>query len=211
MLKKNYKKILNKKTGFTVIESLVAIFILVISLTGPMVFSQSGLRASFISRDQITAFFLAQDAIEYVKNVRDDNVLKNISGTATNWLADLEDCFVEDAGDPGCSIDTLTPNVQQCNSFIDGCITNLDDSGSNYNVLTQTDNPGSLNDGVMGLNRGEDSIFARHITIEPVDATEISNSNEVEISIYIRWNTPQTIGVREIVVKENMFNWASGI
>ena len=84
---KNFiKKIIKEKTnrGFTVLETLVAVFILVLAITGPMVFAQSGLRTAFLARDQITAFFLAQDAIETIKNIRDTNALQG-----NDWLEDI--------------------------------------------------------------------------------------------------------------------------
>jgi len=76
-MKNKIKKLIENKKGFTIVESLFAIFILVISVTGPMAFTQSGLRASFIARDQVTAFYLAQDAIEYITQYR--NLKKSIT------------------------------------------------------------------------------------------------------------------------------------
>jgi prepilin-type N-terminal cleavage/methylation domain-containing protein len=199
---RNNKKIISTKQGFTIIESLVAIFILVISLTGPMVFSQSGLRASFVSRDQITAFYLAQDAIEYIKNVRDNNVLADLNDpdTTVDWLNGLGECF-----NNGCSIDTINTAISNCTIFSPGCMTDPDDPESSAEYLEIND------EGKFVVSGGvEDSIFARHIIIEPIDNSYIAD-DQVEITVYVRWNTSQTIGVRQIVVKETMFNWALGI
>jgi prepilin-type N-terminal cleavage/methylation domain-containing protein len=74
-------KNLKKNSGFTMIESLVAIFIILLAITGPMVFAQNGLRTAFLSRDQITAFFLAQDVIESIKNYRNGEAKKIVDGT----------------------------------------------------------------------------------------------------------------------------------
>jgi prepilin-type N-terminal cleavage/methylation domain-containing protein len=60
------------KRGFTIMETLVAILILLAVITGPLAFIQSGLRASFVARDQIVAFYLAQDAMEAIKNILDN-------------------------------------------------------------------------------------------------------------------------------------------
>jgi prepilin-type N-terminal cleavage/methylation domain-containing protein len=70
MYKDKFKKnTIRTSSGFTLIETLVAIFILVLATTGPLSFAQSGLRASFVARDQVVAFYLAQDAIETIKNL----------------------------------------------------------------------------------------------------------------------------------------------
>ena len=57
--------------GFTLLETFVAITILMFAVVGPLTIVSKALNASYDSRDQITAFYLAQDAIEYIRNVRD--------------------------------------------------------------------------------------------------------------------------------------------
>ncbi|MBL7045638.1 MAG: type II secretion system protein [Parcubacteria group bacterium] len=74
----------NKKRGFTLIETLVAISILVVSVAGPLTLSSKGLVAAFFARDQVTAFYLAQEGIEFIRNVRDENILEGSS-----WLNGL--------------------------------------------------------------------------------------------------------------------------
>ncbi len=64
----------NKKiiSGFTLIEALVAISLLMIAISSPIMLAQKGLSSSILSRDQMIASFLAQDGIEAVKNIRDE-------------------------------------------------------------------------------------------------------------------------------------------
>ena len=75
--------IMNKK-GFTIIETLVAVTILMISIAGPLTIAQKSLMASIYARDQVTASFLAQDFIEKIKNERSNALM---SGTTFNaWV-----------------------------------------------------------------------------------------------------------------------------
>lgn len=75
--------------GFTLIETLVAISILVIAIAAPMTLASQSLSIAFYARDQITAFHLAQEAIEAIRSKRDGNVLLNMSGFPTDLLADI--------------------------------------------------------------------------------------------------------------------------
>lgn len=183
---KNSLKVDNKrKRGFTIIESLVAIFILLISITGPLYFTQGALRVAFVARDQITAFFLAQDAIEYVKNVRDKNSITNINGGSDNWLSGLSNCL----GVDGCTIDTTnndpTPVDVIANPSTD-TVLKIDTASELFNHTS-----------------GNDSIYSRSILIE-----EIVGSVEAIITVKITWKTHEAIGERTIEVKEHIFNWA---
>jgi len=67
-----------KNKGFTIIETLVAITILMIAITGPLTVSQRGLSNAVFARDQLVATYLAQDALEFVHYVRDWNVINSL-------------------------------------------------------------------------------------------------------------------------------------
>lgn len=67
--------------GFTLIETLVAITLLTTAIVAPIALTVQSLQAAFYARDQITAFYLAQEAIEAVRSLRDGQIL-TISQTA---------------------------------------------------------------------------------------------------------------------------------
>lgn len=75
-------------TGFTLVETLVAISILMMAVTGPLYFAASSLKAAVYARDQITAFYLAQDAFEQIREIRDNNLINNVE---TGWLTSIVD------------------------------------------------------------------------------------------------------------------------
>lgn len=83
----------NSAKGFTLVEAMVAISILSLAVTGPMIIAQKGIGAAIYARDQITAFYLAQEAVEYIRNVRDTNRINNIS-----WLTSLTPCLDTGSG-----------------------------------------------------------------------------------------------------------------
>lgn len=142
--------------GFTLIETLVAISILVVSIAAPLTIASKGLASAFLARDQITAFYLAQDAVEFVRNTRDENIL-----SSANWLSG----FPNTTGLP-FTVDTSDGEMEACSS---GVCAPLD-----YNPAT---NFYSQND-----SGGSESDFTRIVTITSLNTNEIVIEVTVEWS-----------------------------
>ena len=74
--------------GFTLIETLIAVSILALAIAGPLVTANRAIVAAETARDQLTASYLAQEAIEYVRLMRDDEFLSTYqAGTANLSVA----------------------------------------------------------------------------------------------------------------------------
>lgn len=74
--------------GFTLIETFVAVSILVFAIAGPMKLVSDALFAGLRAKDQLTATYFAQRTIEGVRNLR-DRALQS-GGDMDNWFSD---CF----------------------------------------------------------------------------------------------------------------------
>jgi prepilin-type N-terminal cleavage/methylation domain-containing protein len=61
--------------GFTLIETMIAITILTLAVAGPLVTASRAIVAAQTARDQLIASYLAQEGIEYVRAMRDDEYL----------------------------------------------------------------------------------------------------------------------------------------
>lgn len=144
-MKSNYKKTKNK--GFTLIEALVAIAILTISIAGPITIASKGIASAVFARDQITAFYLAQEAVEFIRNKRDEN---NLKGNA--WTEGLEDCLYGKV----CTIDSKNNEINEC-------------SGGVCPVLKY-----DADTAFYSYDNGEDSNFKREIRLVTINVKEIA-------------------------------------
>ncbi len=79
------------RSGFTIVETMVAISILMIAVVGPMSIIGDSLSQIRTARDQVIAINLAQEGIEVVRQKRDSNMLARWNETTptTLWSAGL--------------------------------------------------------------------------------------------------------------------------
>lgn len=75
--------------GFTLIETMVAITILVVAVAAPLTLASQSLFAAFYAKDQTTAFYLAQEAVEMVRSKRDNNMLQFLGGGTAGWIDNI--------------------------------------------------------------------------------------------------------------------------
>jgi len=70
-----------------------------------MTLASRGIFSSNVARDQITAFYLGGEAVEYVRNIRDENGLRGAA-----WLSGLANCTAPNS----CTIDAKNKTVTAC-------------------------------------------------------------------------------------------------
>lgn len=169
--------------GFTLIETLVAVLILTTSVVGPLSIASRGLTSSLVAKDQIVAFYLAQDAVEYVRFMRDSNKL---AGNA--WLTGLNNCISAD-GSVACYVDSRLSTVNSCGGTTCANFPLYYDSANNYYTYSQS-----------ATTR---TIFTRTITIK----TPIGGSaSEAQLDVVVSWSDTGTV-TRQINVFENLLDW----
>ena len=109
--------------GFTLVETLVSVSILLVVIIGPMTIARQGMRMGFHANEQMTAVFLAEEALESVIALRDDNALNVLyNGGADTWSwygnAGISSCKAVN----GCDLDTEDGTYHACSSNGSGCI-----------------------------------------------------------------------------------------
>ena len=182
-LKHKKESTFNQNRGFTLVETLVAISILSISILGVFTAVQSGLHKSSYARDEVTAFYLAQEAVEYIRNIRDSNGIasyKNIQSSGTpldNWLSRLTSCI-----STTCVVDPVTDTITPTTSP-----SPLYQNGTTF-LFGQTTGTGWTA-----------SRFTRTIRLDPL-ATDLTYKREIMATVTINW------GTNSFVVKELFTN-----
>lgn len=172
-----------KKKGFTLIETMVAVSLLVISVAAPMSLAVQSLSSAFYARDQVTAFHLAQEAIETVRAVRDGNALRVAQGTEANLL----DGIPSTAGQP-FTVDTLNNTMTLCTSACPP----LRNNGSVFGYGTS--------------GTWVDTRFTRTVTATQVGA----GVDEVRVSVEVRWRTG-AFQERSFIISENLYRWVPDV
>ena len=105
----------NLERGFSFIECMVAISLLMTSVAIAVTVIRTDILVSSITKNAVMARFLAQEGIEYTRHVRDSHLVdfeKTGVPDGIDWLGTLETCF-----DDRCIIDTADPtsvNIISC-------------------------------------------------------------------------------------------------
>jgi prepilin-type N-terminal cleavage/methylation domain-containing protein len=189
-----------QKKGFTLIETLVAISILLLSIVGPLEIASKGMFSAFYARDEISAYYLAQEGLEFVRNLRDTNYLQDINGTPSLWLDSLDNsCF----SDAGCSINPVNilngyafsdfGSVAPCASLPSALCPILE-----YNDTTAIFSVGSTY---------PQSKFRRKVKVT-LDNANIATSASALVETTVSWQTGTLFSsTKSFVLRERIFNW----
>ena len=187
--------------GFTLIETLVAITIITLSIAGPLTTASRAIVAAEVSRDQITASYLAQEGIEYIRSVRDDAYLNQykqslsnplINPTSAGWN-DFLNIIASCRGNPAiaCTFDPAAYSLTSCT--VGACLPlNLVKTGSgDYYYTTSTS--GTLL---------PTTVFTR--TIQVFDITPTTPTEKRVVS-EVSWNFHGTLYT--ITVTDHLTSW----
>jgi hypothetical protein len=152
-----------------------------IALVGPLALVQKGLSDSAENITETVALYLAQDALEFVKNIHYTNQLNGNS-----WLLGVDSCV-----GATCRVDTITDlqplatAVQLCSVGGTDCILQYNDTPKQYGHQ-------------VGVG-WEDSLFTRYFSI-----TNVVPNEEVKVAVTVSWNSGVT--TESVTVTGFLFN-----
>lgn len=189
--------------GFSLVETLVAITILLVVIVGPMTISSQAAKSTSFASEQVIAFFLAQEGAEIIQKNRDDLLLTSFLPTSdgnynsTPWTdfsdessgADFEYCF----DPPGCGIELNTDGtaslgvVQDCSDSINECRLYFNDSNGRAKYT-------------------HDPTGASTTPYWRVINMTHTPDREIQVTSRVFWRTGNQRAAQEVVVETYLFN-----
>ena len=184
-MKNNFNDLKIYKKGFTLIETLVGISILLVAVIGPLYIAFQGILLPTMAKNQITATFLAQEGIEFVRfriatNSNMGSIGKDLISTTTVY--DLSNCSLQH-----CIIDTFSDSVFSCSIYAGGKCPYI-----KYNSTSKKYN----------YSDGEDTFFRRYIVI---NHNNLNDDTEFQVESKVEWGKPDDL--HDVIIKEVIADW----
>ncbi len=174
---------LKTTSGFTLIETLVAISLLTIAVVAPISLTTQSLQSAYYARDQITAFYLAQEAIEALRSVRDAQILQI---TQTPNASSLNIFGPIPLNNQPFTIDARKADPSQAITTCNGTCPPLQTDGTLY---------------------GYESGWADTTFIRTVKAAFVGGGqDEIRVTVTVVWHTG-AFQSRSFSISENLYRW----
>ncbi len=188
-------------TGFTLIETMIAVFILTAALSGFFALIAGSLFSARYSRNEVTATYLAQEAIDAIRNDRDTIAFQNNDPvTGGGW-----DLFENKYRQGGC----FEPFNSKGGCYIEPAdvlsvpkICNVVSSFGNTNCpILNYDETGSGNDFYTYRTVGIPSNFKRQVLM----SVNPKRPDEIDVKVTVEWQNGKLVRSRSLVI--SLLNW----
>lgn len=186
--------------GFTLVETFVAMTILLVAIVAPMTIAQRGLQSSFFSKERITATYLAQEGIEALRLYRDTHMLDG-----DDWI---------EMGSADFRTECIATGSDGLDD-IDGCGFNMNDIDDMDNAFVACDADGegcrlyyteAPVDGEFMYHHesalGPPSPYTRIIRIK-----EIASGREAVVEVTVTWYSGLFREERSVVLTDHLLNY----
>lgn len=181
---KNFNKLTKKrqKSGFTVLELMITIFVIAVALVGGMTALQKTATLTSASSDKLIAAYLTQEGLEIIRNIRDGNWLDS----DPSWNYGFDNCETGCTGCTGCIVDySIFGNEGSWQiPFSEQKLTIDSANGYYYGGPTETK-------------------FKRKITIKPDPADP--DNNILNVLVEVTWQ--ERGEQKSFSAQENLYNW----
>jgi Tfp pilus assembly protein PilV len=197
----------HNKKGFTLVETMVAISVLMFAILGPLSIASSSLANARTARDQVTAYYLAQEGLEFIRYTRDTNFLSNPDNAFSqnpdedNWLIGIDNCMDGNI----CQIDVAgyfaSNSTQDPADYIQECTGALCDTPLSIDSET----------GLYTYDTSDNrySPFIRTVAVERVENNPrgISTDNsEIKVTAVVKWKPGAGLIEKTVTLTEYVSN-----
>lgn len=185
--------------GYSLIEALVSIAVLLIAIVGPMTIASQGIKTAAFTLEQNTAFFLAQEGIEIITALRDDFALEETigagGGVGWDWLDYIDAntlCPLASGND--CTFGVYIDGTNAVENYVFS--SDLCDDETNCVLSRDTANVPHLYVHNSSLPA---SPYTRVITIEHVDSFAVAVTSKVSWESRVFGGQTQTVRLETIL------------
>lgn len=158
-------------------ETLAALAILAMVIIGPFELGVKAISYSNVSQNQIIAYYLAQEAMEFVNSRIMTNKLRGL-----DWLDGFNDCHDYDY----CYIDVFNNSIYEC---LGTCPRLKYDESLAFSY---------------NYNSGNETIFTRNLTINSDNESGDSLAPAKKIKVSVTWT--EKTGQKSVILEKNIFN-----
>lgn len=182
----NMKAIPFFSAGFTLVETIISIAILTVAFLGPLSVATRSLSSSSVSTNQIIAYNLAEEGMEYMINKRDSMIFADAANGWSNFINATQGGQCQTGGGKnGCSIDLPTDTLIGCGS------SNNNDTCS----LHKNSSTGLYSHTASDLL----TIFVRRIYVQP------GAGDDKKVTVTLTW-VEKSGSTRSFTLERSLFN-----
>lgn len=209
-----FEKNITQHKGFTLVETLVGITILLISVITPLSVVSNALTYTQVARDEIVANNLAQEALEYARNQRDLSSMTVTTGRMDNFLTKFgnyatgteTNCYNQTYG---CNFDvrqtTFANSVRACSDTVNECgFLYVNNKGATPTYTYTQANLRSSYDAT--LTNWTATTFKRVVKMKVL--YDRTNPQEVEMIVTVTWTNKGA--AKTITMREYINGWQNG-
>lgn len=186
------------KKGFTLLETMVALAVITAAVVGPVSLITKGIFDFSFAKNKIIAANLAQEGMELVRAVRDNNILCDSINGSVVW---------EWNRDPGGGLLSSTAREISADSVTTIACGSSSITTPRLPLFTSQKLKFNSASGLYGYS-GEDTIFTRKVemVLPPQGPDQsIATSDQMDIIVTVDWIERDI--ARNIVLRERLYNW----
>jgi type II secretory pathway pseudopilin PulG len=187
--------------GFSLVETLVAISLLLIVITGPLSIASQSAQSTNYANEEIVAYFLAQEGAELAQKARDDLLLPYFTGSSvgTEWTQFLDGgtydiCY----NSAGCGLE-IEPSVAGNAELV---ITDCSVTGACRLYINATAEDRAR----YTHTTGSSTPYTRTITLAGQDEDGDGDDDSVRVQSSVTWRTGEQIREQSTTVTTYLFN-----